>query len=59
MYSKKLIMYLADNGSATQRILAMAWLDADRGDWPLQNAGQRKALIEMAIEEQFDIHYQH
>jgi len=40
-----------DYGSNVERILAGVWLDANRGDWPKMNQGQRKALVELAFEE--------
>jgi len=40
---------LVEHGNVVQRVLARAWLDADSGLFPLQNAAQHKVLIEDAL----------
>lgn len=51
MDNKQYFITMAESNSTIQRILAQTWLDADRGDWPKYNQGQRKALIEEAFRE--------
>lgn len=40
-----------DTGDTVQRVLARCWYDADNGNWPRQNSGQYKTLVEAAIIE--------
>jgi hypothetical protein len=51
MLDKKKMTKMGDSISCLDRILAAAWRDADMGQWPLQNQGQAKVIIEGAIQE--------
>lgn len=42
---------MCDKGTELDVVLCYAWRDADRGLWPKQNLGQRKDLIEGAMQE--------
>jgi hypothetical protein len=50
MKLKEKIKRLSEQGDDVQRLLSDIWLDADNGDWPKQNCGQRKALVEHALD---------
>jgi hypothetical protein len=43
--------YKSEYGSNIERILAEVWLDANYGEWPKMNQGQRKALVERAFKD--------
>jgi hypothetical protein len=51
---RKDVLRLADSQDTIMRVLARSWLDADTGDWPRQNAGQWKSLVEKAISQRIE-----
>jgi hypothetical protein len=48
---KNKLTKMGDSTSCLDRVLAATWRDADKGQWPLQNQGQAKVVIEGAIQE--------